>query len=321
MMIAADLDFCARSRRRIAVCGMKTDWPIARTGAARSSCRGETAVKLQAFLPFVTYPDANVDAVASHAAALAAQIGASIHALAINVDIPDVSNALSRLLIDVPAMVRQAEAASRERGEHLLALVREKVASAGADAVTETVAAPPAELGETAAARARYFDLSLIGWEKGNTTSRMTAEAVIFGSGRPAILLPEMFEIAAFDHVAIAWDGSRVAARAVGDARLLLERAAQISVITVLDEKPLRQKDAGEQLADELRKRGSNAEAVPVKAQGCPIDETLQQTAIDRGCRLLVMGGYGHSRVREFVLGGATEGVLTELRMPILLSH
>lgn len=278
-------------------------------------------MKLQAFLPLVTYPDANADAVAIHAVALAAQIGAGIHALAINVDIPDISNALSKLLLDTPEMIRQAETASRRRGEHLLGVVKEKASVAGVDAVTSVVTAPPVGLGDAAATHARYFDLSLIGWEAGNATSRMTAEAVIFGSGRPAILLPKTTDIAEIDHVAVAWDGSRVAARAVADARLFLERAARISVITVLDEKPLKEKDTGERLANELLKRGFNAEAVPTEAEDRPIDETLQQAAIDKGCQLLVMGGYGHSRIRDFVLGGATEGVLTELRMPILLSH
>ncbi len=193
--------------------------------------------------------------------------------------------------------------------------------AAGVQTATEAIAAPLATLGEAAAARARYFDLSLVGWEAGNATSRMTAEAVVLGSGRPTILLPELFEISSFEHVAIAWDGSRVAARAVADARLFLQRASKLSVITVLDEKPLEEEDAGERLAGVLAARGLQAEAVPVKAQDCPIAETLQQTAIEKGAQLLVMGGYGHSRIRDFVLGGATEGILSDLLMPVLLSH
>src|SRR5262249_11966010 len=152
--------------------------------------------------------------------------------------------------------------------------------AAGIETVTGAVAATLADLGDTAARHARYFDLSLIGWEAGNTTSRMAAEAVIFGSGRPVILLPESSDVTSIDHIAIAWDGSRVAARAVADAQLFLQRAARISVITVLDEKPLEEQGAGERLANELRRRGFNTEAVPVEAQDGPIDETLQQTAI-----------------------------------------
>ena len=149
----------------------------------------------------------------------------------------------------------------------------------------------------------------------------MTAEAVIFDSGRPAILLPELAPVTSIDHIAIAWDGSRVAARAVADARLLLERAERISVITVLDEKPLEDQHAGERLCETLKRQGMQATAVPIHAEDCPIAETLQQIAIERGCKLLIMGGYGHSRMRDFVLGGATNGVLGDLLMPVLLSH
>jgi nucleotide-binding universal stress UspA family protein len=149
----------------------------------------------------------------------------------------------------------------------------------------------------------------------------MTAEAVVFGSGRPTILVPELAQPGPVDHVAIAWDGSRVAARAVADAAPMLQRAAKISVLTVVGEKPLSEKDPGVRLAASLQKRGLSAEAMEIGAEDNPISSTLQQRAIELGAALLVMGGYGHSRVRDFVLGGATEGVLGDLEMPVLLSH
>ncbi len=278
-------------------------------------------MRLEAFVPLVTYPEANADAFAEHAVRVGAAIDAGLHALAIEADIPDTANVLSKWLLDTPALIRQAEAASRQRGAHLLGLLRDEAARIGVEVATETVAAPLAMLADTAARKARYFDMSLIGWEAGNATSRATAEAVVFGSGRPTILLPELSDISHFDHVAIAWDGGRVAARAVADASVFLKRASRISVVTVLDEKPLEEKDAGERLAGVLRARGLNAEAVPVHAEDCPIAETLQQTAIEARAKLLVMGGYGHSRIRDFVLGGATQGVLSDLLMPVLLSH
>lgn len=278
-------------------------------------------MQLQAFIPLVTYPEPNSDAIAANAIAVAAQIGASIHALALNADIPPVSNALSRLLLGVPEMIREAEALSRQRGDHLLATINTQASAVGVEATTNAIAVQPALLGDAAAAHARYFDLSLIGWEAGNPTSRMTAEAVIFGSGRPAVLLPELSNVAAVDQVAIAWDGGRVAARAVADAQPFLARSTHITVLTVIDEKPLKEEQAGERLAGGLRKRGLEVDVAAIRAEDCPIAETLQQTAIERGCKLLVMGGYGHSRVRDFVLGGATQGVLDDLLMPVLISH
>lgn len=278
-------------------------------------------MKRQAILPLVTYPDPISDAAAANTAAMAARLDADLHALAVNVDIPPVSNALSRFLLNTPELIRQAEAMSRKRGKEMLAVVGEQARQDGVEVTKNTLAAAPAFLGDAAATQARYFDTALVGWEANNQTSRMTAEAVIFGSGRPTILVPELSKPDAIDHVAIAWDGSRVAARAVADAGPLLQRAARISVLTVVDEKPLHDKDAGERLAGSLRKRGLLAEAVAIRAEDCPISVTLQEHATERGATLLVMGGYGHSRIRDFVLGGATEGILNDLRLPVLLSH
>ncbi|EHK52706.1 universal stress protein [Allomesorhizobium alhagi] len=278
-------------------------------------------MQLQVFVPFVTYPVANSDGTATQVVSLASELGAAIHALAINVNIPNLSNALSRVMLDTATLIRQAEGGSRDRGEHLLATVNTKASAAGVNATADRLAAPLALLGDAAAMHARYFDLSLVGLEAGNPTSRMTAEAVVFGSGRPTILLPERSTVETINHIAIAWDGSRVAARAVADARFVLERAERVSILTVLDEKPLRDKDAGDRLVEALGRHGLKAEAARVNAEDCPIAETLQRSAIERGCKLLVMGGYGHSRVRDFVLGGATQGVLNDPLLPVLLSH
>lgn len=277
-------------------------------------------MKLQAFLPLVTYTDPNADAVAANAAAVAALIGADLNALAVNVTIPQVSNALSRFLLDVPDMIRQAEATSRGHGERLLAAVKAAGEAAQVTVATETVVETPPLLSATAALAARYHDIALIGWEEQNPTSRTTAESVVFGSGRPVVLLPETLDAAAFDHVAIAWDGSRVAARAAADARPFLARARRVSVLTVVDEKPLAAED-GERLAASLRRAGLEAEAVKLTGRNAAVARTLQEGALERGCGLLAMGGYGHSRVRDFVMGGATEGVLKALSIPVLLSH
>lgn len=277
-------------------------------------------MKQQAFIPLVTYTDPNSRSIAANATAIAAHLGATVHVVAFNVDIPKVSSALSRVLLNVPDMIHDAEAISRKHGEALIAAIREEAAVAGVAVSASSTTDTPALLAATASLHARYFDLSLLGWEKDNTTSRATIESVVFGSGRPAIVLPENVRPGALDHVAIAWDGSRVAARALADAHAFLEKANRVSVLTVVDEKPLA-RDVGEQLAELLQDRGIEASAVPLRLQGRSIAEALQASAIERGAGLLVMGGYGHSRIRDFVLGGATEGILQQLGLPVLISH
>lgn len=120
-------------------------------------------MNLQAFVPLVTYPEANVDVLGAHVAFVAAEIGAAIHAAAINADIPDTSNALSRLLINTPKLIREAQTASRHRGEHLLTVLKEKAETAGVQLTTAALSAPLAMSGEAAALHARYYDLSLVG--------------------------------------------------------------------------------------------------------------------------------------------------------------
>ena len=184
----------------------------------------------------------------------------------------------------------------------------------------ETVA--PDEIGDLAASQARYFDVSLLSLHNDNLVMREVAEAIIFGSGRPSILLPQDAIISDIEHIAVAWDGSRVAARALADAQLLLsDQRTRITVFTVADEKPLGELGVAETLAASLERRGVQAHAVVINAAGSPIATVLQDHAREIGAKLLVMGGYGHSRLRDFVLGGATRGVLTDLRLPVLLSH
>ncbi|WP_245494273.1 universal stress protein [Mesorhizobium sp. M4B.F.Ca.ET.017.02.2.1] len=272
-------------------------------------------------LSLATYPEANTPKTASNAVAVARRIGATLHAVAINVDIPDVSNALSSFLLDLPNKIREAEATSRKFGKNLLETVAKEALQGGVRLTTQELTAPPALIGDTAAEQCRYFDICLVGWAPDNHTARMTAEAVVFGSGRPTLLLPDATDVGALDHVVIAWDGSRVAARAVADARPFLELATMITVLTVTDEKPLPGQDIGERLAQGLRTRGLVAEAASIQAGARSIATAIQEYALEIGGKLLVMGGYGHSRVRDFVLGGATEGILSDLRLPILLSH
>ena len=278
-------------------------------------------MQLQVFLPLVTYPQANSDEIARSAVCVAQWLEGKLHALAINADIPDVSTALSRVVLNTGELIKGAETESRHRGSHLLSLLNRTADAAGLPIQTSSIQVHLATLGDTAANHARYFDMSVLGWEPENPTTRSTAEAVIFGAGRPAVICPAVSAIDEFDHVSIAWDGSRAAARAVADAQPFLKRAARITIITITGEKPLGDQHGAVRLTEILRQSGLNAEARSVAANHRPIAEMLQQTAIEQGSQLLVMGGYGHSRIRDFVLGGATRGVLASPLLPILLSH
>lgn len=112
-------------------------------------------MKRQALLPLVTYPDPNSEAVAANAAAMAAQLGADLHVLAFNADIPPVSSALSRVLMDVLAMVREAETLSRKHGARLLEAAKREAEKPGIEATCNELAFAPAMLAEMAATHGR----------------------------------------------------------------------------------------------------------------------------------------------------------------------
>lgn len=273
------------------------------------------------FLPLLTYPDASSEKFVMNAIAVAKHLDADVCAQCIYVDIPDVSNAFSSVLLNVPEMIREAENKSRKAGEKLLEAVAKAATEADVSVTTEETNAPPYGIGEVAASQARYSDLSLMEWQAADSATRVIAEEVLFGSGRPVVLFPSSMTFNAVDHVIIAWDGSRVAARALADATPFLERAKRISVVTVLDEKPIHDKTIGERLALTLNRRGLAAEALSLNVEGRLIGNALQDHALEIGAGLLVMGAFGHSRIRDFVLGGATADILNDVRLPILLSH
>jgi nucleotide-binding universal stress UspA family protein len=120
--------------------------------------------------------------------------------------------------------------------------------------------------------------------------------------------------------VVVAWDGGRAAARAVRDALPVLRRARQVVVVTLKEDKPVDPRSL-EALVDFLAGHGIDVAHHDISGKERPVGEVLQEDALTRDAGLLVMGAYGHHRLREFVLGGATRAVLAGLRLPTLMSH
>src|SRR5262249_56205243 len=118
------------------------------------------------------------------------------------------------------------------------------------------------------------------------------------------------------------WEGSRQAARAMADAVPLLQRAAQVRIFTVEKEKELESFRTGVDLAKHLARYGINSEIdSDEKASSQNIGQAFRSYVSQHNVDLLVMGAYGHSRFREFVLGGATRSILSDPPCWILMSH
>jgi nucleotide-binding universal stress UspA family protein len=273
-----------------------------------------------AYLALSSYPEAPPDDSVLAAVNFIASMECGLHVTTFSVDIPQLYSPMGGLLLDVPALVRGAEEKSKAECRRLESLVQE-AAGAGLKVRCRSREVVLGAALDAAAAEARYYEFSVLPWSSETLLTRDMSTSVVFGSGRPTILVPPLAGAAAIHHIAIAWDGSRVAARALWDALAFLPKDGQLSVLTIRDEKPLSGPDLAGSLAASLHERGYNAKPLGIALGGRTISEALQASALEAGAQLLAMGGFGHSRVRDFVLGGATKGILNNLRMPILLSH
>jgi nucleotide-binding universal stress UspA family protein len=171
---------------------------------------------------------------------------------------------------------------------------------------------------------ARYADLTIFARSDEDSFEAEMAETVLFGSGRPVLVVPPKFPKPFLaDHVLIGWNGEREASRAVADALPFLYHAKAVQVLTVATEAgdvEACQLDA-EDLARYLARHGVNVSAKTVVARGAAPEDLLLNVAADAGADLLVIGGYGHGRFREFVLGGVTHSLLRHATLPVMMSH
>jgi nucleotide-binding universal stress UspA family protein len=273
-----------------------------------------------AYMPLNTYPEAIADQSIHAAMGFAATLGCSLHVSTFSVDIPQLYSPMGGMLLDVPGLVQGAEERSKAECRRLENLVQGAAGPGLAVHCSNRNVVLGAAL-DLAAGEARYFDLALLPWTGDNISAQDLSEAVVFGSGRPAILVPPSAPAARIDRIAVAWDGSRFAARALNDALPYLAGGGRISVLTVKDEKPLSRSDLSGALAFFLGRRGYDAKALDVSLNKKSIGAALQDAALSEGAKLLAMGGFGHSRLRDFVLGGATKDILRNLQLPIMLSH
>jgi nucleotide-binding universal stress UspA family protein len=278
-------------------------------------------MKPRILVPLQTYPEGNTPAMARYAAAVGRHLEADIHALVHAVEFPRLSSPFGDRLADVPAMVAEAKAKCRARGAALVEALGSESRRLGVAMRTTEAARFQTTFGDAVATQARYHDLVVLGLGANRPEERDVAEAAIFQSGRPVLVVPERDGSGKFDRVMVAWDGSRVAARAVADARDFLDRARDVVVVTVVGEKAISEDHTADRLADSLVRRGLRATAEAIPAGDRPIDRALTDHARAIAADMIVMGAFGHSRFREFLLGGATGGFLNDPLFPVLLSH
>jgi nucleotide-binding universal stress UspA family protein len=273
-------------------------------------------------LSLANYPDATPQAAVDLAVDFAGAIGAKLSAIACEIKIAVPGSFIAPAFLNVPAMAEAEARKGREQAEAALAAFEKAALNKGVfeERILGHCLAP--ELSGLLVQYSRLRDLTIVPAEANEFGDQPVAEALIFDSGRPVLVLPrEPRKSFALNTATVAWDFSRPAARAVGDALPLLTKAKRVHVVTVTNEKRIDTSRSGPELAKHLARHGVDVILEQVDAGGRSIGEALEAATRAHDSDLLVMGAYGHSRLREFVLGGATRSMVTQPPLPVLLSH
>ncbi len=221
--------------------------------------------------------------------------------------------------------MRRFEAEALEKARHIEAKFREQLRRNDAQGDWEVVTGLAAN---DVAHRSRTCDLLVLGQDDPDhplpPKGRHLIEDALMKSGRPLLVVPFAGQFSTIGtNVLIGWNGTREAARAVHDALVLIEPTATITVLTVergksaaADEVP------GADIAEHLARHGFNVSAARTVADASISDgDALLAYAADTSADLLVVGGYGHSRARELILGGVSRELLDHMTLPVLMSH
>jgi nucleotide-binding universal stress UspA family protein len=265
---------------------------------------------------------AKQDAVTRFAASLAGQHGSHLTGVAFQylpVAPPDILGLTDAHFIDE----QQAEA--KRLADGAIERLRFEIKREQVPWTSRVIEASADEAPRKFAEIARTFDLVVVGQSDPDNASvdDLIAEAALFESGRPVLLVPYIQTSALrTDQVAICWDGGRPAARAAADALSFIEKASEIHLLSIHGERQMPEESEKVEMTTHLARHGHTVTLHNLKVgNGTDVSSTILNFVADKGIQLLVMGGYGHSRLREFVLGGVTKSILQSMTVPTLMSH
>lgn len=183
----------------------------------------------------------------------------------------------------------------------------------------------PEDVPNLLAGYARVNDLTILPMPEGSYFDQLAShwylEAALFDSGRPILVLPHGYAPRSngFGTAVVAWDQTKSAARALADAIPMLQSAESVRVVTITNDKPILKEPPPYEVVLYLKAHGIEAAYEAIDAKGRGAAQVLDHSL--RAGDLLVMGAYGHSRLRETVFGGVTKDMLAKPPVPIFMSH
>ncbi len=260
------------------------------------------------------------DFAADYAISVAAAFGAHVAGIAFLYDpvIPD--GTLGGVPVDLIEMQRE------ENSKVANAAIRRFEAAtrqAGVSAETRILDATMGGAATLFGRIARRFDIAIVGQaqREHGVSEELMIEGALFESGRPLVVVPYIQKQGlTLDRVLVCWDGGRTAARAIADAMPFLARAKAVDIVIVAEDRK-NDEITGASMSEHLARHGVAANVKRIAKGDLDIENVILSYAADSGTDFIVMGGYGHSRLREFILGGVTRGMLASMTVPVLMSH
>jgi nucleotide-binding universal stress UspA family protein len=264
---------------------------------------------------------ADRDPAAQFAISIAATFEAHIAGIAFAYDpviTPTVMDGLSAAWVDTQRTENRA--AAQEAVDRFEAAAKREGLSAEHRIIEASLGGAANQFGSIA----RRFDLSVVGQmdPERMRPDDLLIESALFESGRPMVLVPYIQKDGLkLDRILVCWGGSRSAARAIADALPFLWRGKTIEIVMVASGSGKADELPGVDLGEHLARHDLDVKVKRLVATAVDVSNVILSYAADCAADFIVMGGYGHSRLREFVLGGATRGILESMTVPVLMAH
>ncbi len=223
-----------------------------------------------------------------------------------------------------PQFIESQRAESDKAARDAIARFEQAAKRAGVSCESLSISASISGAADRLGQLARRFDLVIVGQPEREKSApdEVVDEGVLFESGRPVIFVPYIQKAALkLDRVMVCWDGSRAASRAIADAMPFLHKAKQVEIVMVANKAGKDGDIPGADLGQHLARHGLKVDVKRITSPDIDVSSTLLSYAADSNADMIVMGGYGHSRLREFILGGVTRSILEQMTVPVLMSH